>query len=171
MLGDAKKPQRPSFPACQEVPEAPQTPLHTQRCRQVPKHPLVLVCWGWGSYGMKAILLDHNREMGSRNGGQRGSAVEGSPRLRSRHRDSPFPLPPPKAEGHFGFATYRDNSSVPQGLSNQTTPNFSPWGTHYVPAVPRQGYTNEGGPPETQSGGACVQVCEIETQTMLEVGG
>lgn len=28
-----------------------------------------------------------------------------------------------------------------------------------------------GGSPRTQSGGACVQVCETETQTMLEVGG
>lgn len=151
MLGDAKKPQRPSFPACQEVPEAPQTPLHTQRCRQVLKHPLVLVCWGWGSHGMKAVLLDHNRD-GEQEWGAEGECSGRVSRAEEQAQGPPFPPPLPKAEGHFEFATYRDNPSVPEGLSDQTTPNFSPWGTHYVPAVPRQGYNNEGGPPEPKVG-------------------
>lgn len=87
--------------------------------------------------------------------GERSGRVSG---VEEQAQGPPFPLTPPKAEGHFGFATSRDNTGVPQGLSDQTSPSFPPWGTQYVPAVPRQGYNNGGVPLNPKWGCMCTGV-------------
>lgn len=100
-LGMPKNPKGPPSQHARRCQEPPKIPLHAQRSRQVPKHPLG-VCWGWGSHEMKAVLLDQNRdgEQGWRAEGERSGRVS---RAEEEAQGPPFPLPSQKLKGTLGL--------------------------------------------------------------------